>query len=114
MPISLGTSTRVISLPALSGGLVACPPSYGFAAAGAAAPLASQASGLVGRSSAPSHLLAALAPPAANARATIAAAVVASSFAFISISSLECRQRRRWPPEGVRFTRGDARGNSQS
>src|SRR5436309_2931131 len=51
MPISLGTSTTLIFLPLRLGGLVGEPPSYGFA--DALAGVASQASGLVGRSSPP-------------------------------------------------------------
>src|SRR5271166_74832 len=74
MPISFGTSTSVISLPARFGGLVGWPPSYGFDA-GAAAASAPQASGLVGRSSAPSHFAAALAP-VDHAASAMAAAVV--------------------------------------
>src|ERR1700734_3716956 len=96
MPISFGTSTTVISLPDLSGALVAWPPSKGLAAAGAAAPLASQASGLVGKSSAPSHLLAAFAPPAANDSANIAAAVVVNKLVFITRLLPRCRLLRRW------------------
>src|ERR1700729_2433395 len=89
MPISFGTSTMVISLPDLSAAPAALPPSNGLAASGVAAPPASQASGLVGRSSAPSHLPAAFAPPAANERANIAAAVVVNKLAFIPDSSLD-------------------------
>src|ERR1700733_1799786 len=99
MPISFGTSTTVISLPDLSGALFAWPPSKGLAAAGAAAPPASQASGLVGRSSAPSHLLAAFAPPAANDRANIAAAVVVNKLAFIFDSSLDAAIGGVGPPK---------------
>src|ERR1700728_1420474 len=113
MPISLGTSTTVISLPALSGALAAWPPSYGLAAAGSAAPLASQASGLVGRSSAPSHLPAAFAPLAANARATIVAAVLVSNLAFISGSSLDAASGGVGPPRRA-LSRGGAGGNSLS
>src|ERR1700722_12442145 len=89
MPISFGTSTRVISSPALSGGLVGWPPPNPWAPPGPPPPLASQASGPVGRSSAPSHLPAALAPPAANDRANTAAAVVVNKLAFIPDSSLD-------------------------
>jgi hypothetical protein len=44
MPISLGTSTRVISLPISLAAPAALPPSYGLAATGADAPPASHAS----------------------------------------------------------------------
>src|SRR5208283_4293079 len=98
MPISFGTSTRTISLPALSGGLVGWPPSY-FMGAAAAAPPASQASGLVGRSSPPSHLPAAFAALAANARATIVAAVLVSNLAFILGSSLDAASGGVGPPK---------------
>src|ERR1700689_1697085 len=102
MPISFGTSTTVISLPALSGALAAWPPSYGLAAAGAAAPPASQASGLVGRSSAPSHLLAAFAAPAANDKANNDAAVVVNKLVFITRLLPRCRLVRRWSFEIAR------------
>src|SRR5258707_4397625 len=95
MPISFGTSTMVISLPDLSAALVGRPPSYALAAAGAAAPPASQASGLVGRSSAPSHLLAAFALLATNDKANIAAAVVVNKLVFMSVLP-RCRLQRRW------------------
>src|SRR5208283_901619 len=75
MPISFGTSTTVISLPALSGGLVGCPPSYFIGAGAGGAPIP-HSSGLVGRSSPPSHLAAAFAPVAQTDSANAAAAVV--------------------------------------
>src|ERR1700692_2012349 len=99
MPISFGTSTIVIFLPDLSGALVAWPPSNGLAAAGAAAPPASQARGLVGRSSAPSHLPAAFAAPAANDKANIAAAVVVNKLVFIFDSSLDAAIGGVGPPK---------------
>src|SRR5579871_5857033 len=84
MPISFGTSTTLISLPALLGGFVGWPPSYFTGAAGAGAP-APHSSGLVGKSSPPSHLLAAFAP-VAHAASAIAAAVVRRYLAFIMAS----------------------------
>src|ERR1700735_5385589 len=95
MPISFGTSTMVISLPDLSAAPAALPPSNGLAASGVAAPPASQPSGLVGRSSAPSHLPAAFAPPAVSDKANIAAAVVVSKLTLMSILP-RCRSQRRW------------------
>src|ERR1700684_1616872 len=113
MPISFGTSTMAISLPALSGALAAWPPSYGSAAAGPVPPLAAQASGLVARSSAPSHLLAAFAAPAANDKTNNDAAVVVNKLVFITHFLPRCRSC------GVGLTnaalnRGDAEANSRS
>src|SRR5208283_129982 len=85
MPISFGTSTMVISLPALFGGLVGCPPSYFTGAVAAAAPVP-HSSGLVGRSSPPSHLLAAFAPAPQTDSAKAAAAVVMRYFVIIVAS----------------------------
>ena len=65
----------------------------------AAAPPASQASGLVGRSSAPSHLPAAFAAPAANDKANIAAAVVVNKLVFIFDSSLDAAISGVGPPK---------------
>src|SRR3984893_14857795 len=101
MPISFGTSTSVIGLPALSGAPVGWPPYKGLAAAAAAGP-ASQASGLVERSSPPSHLSAATATPPAIAtpRITSAAVFIVRCFmlCFIMVSSLKRRFLRLITP----------------
>src|SRR6185503_1998415 len=92
MPMSFGTSTSVISLPARSGALVAAPPSYGFDVILPAPP--SQGSGLVGRSSAPCHLSAAKAG-AANALARSATLRILSIFSVLPLAKTKFTRSRR-------------------